>query len=160
MMYANIGSISHGTLRSEDLVEAFWSELEYQLGRQDAPEDQPNLAAARRTLGWMQDELWNEAGKLTEDQEVLSEAVQELFDALSIFAAPYTCFGSHEGDGADFGYWPDRNAIDELPTYKDENDFLEQTGQDVFGDFKTVNDHGNVTIHGVYRSTNILAEFV
>ena len=87
------GTISHGTLRSEDLIEAFASELaclapsEFEGARQ-------LLAEAQRYL---------DGCPVSEDEA--SELVNDLMDALNEFAPEGMYFGAHEGDGADFGFW-------------------------------------------------------
>ena len=39
--------------------------------------------------------------------EYASELIDELADALQAYAPAGAYFGSHEGDGADFGFWPE-----------------------------------------------------
>jgi len=119
---AQIGSISHGTLRTEDLLSAFADELEWLTGPND---------------------LSKEAQEINPESEEASELVNDLIDALQELAPPYCYFGAHEGDGADFGFWFFWDAINELPRVADPAD-VEGLGEDcVF-----VNDHGNITIYG------------
>lgn len=129
---ATIGSISHGTLRTVDLLDSFASELDRLEGERD------DVAEARAVL------TLHNAGWLTiADSDEASELVQALQDALNEFAPPYCYFGTTEGDGSDFGFWPSMEAIDELPRVNDPAD-VEGMGEDcVF-----VNDHGNVTVYG------------
>jgi len=117
MVKATIGTISHGTLRPEDLLRAFADELEYL----DADGKYAELIAEAR------------AG---------DDVVAELEDALNEFAPPYCYFGAHPSDGADFGFWPDMDAIAELPLVADPADVPEGT------ECAFVNDHGNVTVYG------------
>lgn len=102
-----IGSISHGTLRPEDLCAVFFDTLK---------------------------ELDEEAY-----EGVLDETIEALHHALHDAAPAYTYFGAHEGDGSDFGFWPDGAAIDALPL---------QSEAEPGDDYKVVNDHGNVTVFG------------
>ena len=112
---ATIGSISRGTLRTVDLLEAFADELD----RLESESD--DVAEARAVL------TLHNAGWLTiADSDEASELVQALQDALNEFAPSYCYFGTHEGDGSDFGFWPSMEAIDELPR---------------------INVHGNVTVY-------------
>jgi hypothetical protein len=80
---AEIGSVSWGTLRDDDLIAAFTAEL-YRLD--------PELADA-----------------IVEEHRLDSETcwlLEHLFDALDQFAPEGCYFGAHMGDGADFGFWP------------------------------------------------------
>lgn len=137
-----LGSVSHGTLRPEDLAESFYHEADGRGGHVDWG---CNFAA--RDNWW--DRLYdvnetlypNEDGSMTEDAETISECVDTLSELLNEIAPPYTYFGAHEGDGSDFGFWPDRQSIDELPKYDEVPDTLPG------GDFVVVNDHGNVSVY-------------
>jgi hypothetical protein len=127
----SIGTISHGTLRAADLLEAFADELD----RIEPDHDLADEARAALTLmnaGWTRLEALDET----------SELVNALQDALSEHAPPYCYFGASEGDGSDFGFWPSMDAIKELPKVSDPNE-VDGMGEDcVF-----VNDHGNVTVY-------------
>jgi hypothetical protein len=124
-----IGSISHGTLRPEDLFESF-------------------LACALRLADEKQadDPTFLERVKDIEsyeyDGEELSEVICFLEDILNEMALPYTYFGAHVGDGSDFGFWPSMDEIDELTKY---DDFPETLPAD--DDFVMVNCHGNVSVY-------------
>lgn len=84
-----IGSISHGTLRSQDLIPTFLDTLR---------QINPNLPIFGRFPTEPSDEWY--------DTDEAAEILSDLFDALND-AAPDNCyFGAHEGDGADFGFWP------------------------------------------------------
>ena len=143
---ASMGSVSHGTLRSQDLVESFYNELEWQLQRQDrTPEDREEIDKLHYVLGDCGDECWDADGNVVDNEELLSEWINEtLIDALNQFSPAYCSFGAHEGDGSDFGYWPCMESIEELPTY-DDTDAAKEAGET--GDFKVVSDHGNVEVY-------------
>jgi hypothetical protein len=140
MQSADIGSISSGTMRTEDVLAAFSAELKYHVQRNAAEWCSDGGRAERDRLL----KLVAEA-EATEDfdSDEASELVTELEDELSAFAPPYCYFGAHEGDGSDYGFWPIMDAIDELPRVQD-SDEAKALGEDcVF-----VNDHGNVTVYG------------
>lgn len=132
MAKATIGSISHGTLRSEDLIAAFADELESLEGKVTDLVREANAVTELLGFNWALDD------------DMLSELVNSLQDALSEHAPPYCYFGANEGDGSDFGFWPSMDAIEELPKIGDPNELDKMAGEDcVF-----VNDHGNVTVYG------------
>ena len=100
---AEVGSVSHGTLRTEDLLEAFASELLHHIQRNA---NAWSSDAGRKERDRLTD-LAQAAAEVTDyDSEEAAELVTELCDALQEFAPPDVAFGAHEGDGADFGYWP------------------------------------------------------
>lgn len=76
------GSVSRGTMRPEDLIPTFIDLVE-----QYAPEEVEGLD---RNVS-PQDEMY---------------LLDELFDFLDGISPPDCYFGSHPGDGADFGWWP------------------------------------------------------
>ena len=92
----SIGTISHGTLRTPDLIGAFAFELgniKDWRGKDYGP-----------LLSDCQESLRN-YGTDWENQEVDDALVTELFDALNDCADDGFRFGAHDGDGADFGFW-------------------------------------------------------
>lgn len=74
------GTISSGTLRTEDLIEKF-----NQVLRALNPRRHASLAMNRPV----------------DDQEYLVQ----IMDSLDLEAPEGMYFGTHEGDGADFGFW-------------------------------------------------------
>lgn len=146
-----IGTISHGTLRTPDLLEAFGWELQH---ISDTDAHQALAEEARRRAHYF---TWNDLpdGEEVEETEADSELVNALADALNECAPPYCYFGNTEGDGSDFGFWPSMSEIEELPRVADPADVPETgTGEDV----AFVNDHGNVTIYSADGS--VLIDFV
>lgn len=136
MKHAEFGSV--GTMRTEDLLSALSSELNYQLGRQPR-------SFARRELR----KLINEAGRVDPDSDDASEVVSELFDALEQFAPPYGYFGAHPGNGSDYGYW----LIEDLEGCFDglKVDDTSEVPADYSGEVMHVNDHGNITLYAARR---------
>lgn len=146
MKTAPIGSISHGTLRTEDLLESFASTLEDMIllngDHYSRPENFSERDKLNTLVGEAQDQ-WTEAGDELQDEEIAQELVMELEDALCQFAPSYCYFGAHCGDGSDFGFWPAHDSIEELP-HVQSSDEAKELGEDC----KYVNDHGNVTVYG------------
>lgn len=142
MRYASFGSISHGTLRYEDLLDTFSSTLEELLDKQPKRFKRATyralIRAARRDLRAL--EACPEPSATTDDSGAL---VGDLCDALNAFAPPYAYFGAHEGDGSDFGFWLcDMDDFDGLRV-KDTS----EVPWDYQGEVLHVNDHGNVTLY-------------
>lgn len=91
-----IGTVSHGTMREEDLIPCFAELLEELAKEANRLED---FAA-----------LLQEAGAYAEGikDETIDplDILVDLFDALNEFAPEGCYFGAHEGDGSDYGFWP------------------------------------------------------
>ena len=83
-------TVIHGTLRTEDLVEAFTDEYERLGGR-------PSNVELFRS------HLLLEEGESREDE--LHYDLEDLYELLNDLAPEGTSFGAHEGDGSDFGFW-------------------------------------------------------
>lgn len=135
--YPQIGSVSSGTLRSEDLLDAFASELSYHMKRMRLSRQQ------RKSFNALLREV-REATVVDGDDygDNNSELVDELQDALSEISTPYSYFGASEGDGSCFGFWPIVDN-DELPRI---NAGYYKLSPDLWGrDIYLVDDYGNVT---------------
>jgi hypothetical protein len=147
MKYAELGSISSGTMRTEDLLSSFADELEncFRLNLCDLDKEPLHYRERLQRLMWDAREVTNF------DSEKTSDIVDELFEALNAFAPPYCYFGAHPGDGADYGFWPDMDAIDELPCVNDPADVADHLGEEC----AFVNDHGNITIYAADGSVSL-----
>ena len=150
MKLAKIGTVSHGTLRTEDLLSSFISELEWHIRNNGDHFSQPENFSERDRLnniiGEAQDCFAEDGEEIDPDKEDIAEELvnETLPDAIGEFAPAYCYFGAHEGDGSDFGFWPSWSEIDDLPTYED-TDAAKEAGEE--NDFKVVNDHGNIKIY-------------
>jgi hypothetical protein len=145
MAKIQIGSVSTGTLRNEDLIPAFADEL--------------SVMEASEAGVKLLDEVWKFLGKeepykhpdgpLADfESEDAGYLVDELHDALNEHAPPHMRFGSHEGDGADFGWWPvdfygcQRTNIGLVRPSSLEGRFVDLDCNLLV----EVNDHGNMTV--------------
>ena len=154
-----LGTVIEGTLRNEDLLNAFTGEIEYLM----AGSSDESIA-----------KLYNDAKEImyqyeTEtdvDESIASEIVNELIDAINEYRLPYTYFGTLEGDGADFGWWVDFDNLNESVResesitqdlrsngrLSDEESWIQECDcqeNDCIGKhgfIVHVNDHGNVAI--------------
>jgi len=149
--HAKIGSISHGTMRTEDLQTAFANELEWQIQRNgeffSQPENFPLRDKYNAILAEAQDN-WNDDGETIKDEDLASELCNEdLPSALEFFAPPYCYFGSHPGDGADYGYW-----LSDISDIRDQVEFCSSKQQeypedDFMGEWLYINERGNCTLY-------------
>ena len=99
---ATPGTISHGTLRTEDLLEAFAGELQHHIARNA---ERWCSDEGRRERDRLMD-LIGAAGEVDPDSEDAQEILEAIVDELQVFAPDGHYFGAHPGDGSDFGYWP------------------------------------------------------
>lgn len=141
--FPGLGSVSTATHRTEDLIPAFEDTL------RDAGVKFRRPTGVTRFL----------SGKRVKDGDETAADYylqDDLWPALEDLAAPYTHFGAHEGDGADFGFWVSWDSIeedresgelpagDELPDPTDRK-FRDWTGGDPL--FLHVSDHGNAELY-------------
>ena len=145
--FAPFGTVSHGTLRTEDLLDSFARELEWQVQR-NADYFQSD-DAARLQRDHLLSLVWDarECDPESEDADYLVN--ESLPDALQAFAPAYGYFGAHPGDGSDFGFWL---SDDELADF----DGLQvadtsEVPEDYNGEVLHVNDHGNATLYAAER---------
>ena len=158
MAQFQLGSISTGTLRTEDLLPTFIDAITALGGT--LPNDLECVKHMEYTnlpsyasVAVIDDaaDFWvsDDAGY---DMQALENTLQEL-------CPPFVYFGSLEGDGADFGFWPDMDAIAEALRYKSvavedsapdgqsHENWIEEDSV-----FIHVTDHGNVTVMDMERN--------
>ena len=132
----NIGTLIHGTLRNEDLLDAFGNEL----SRIDPTHEYAGEAA--KLLESPEIDFENEAG---------SELVNLLIDALNEYAPLHTYFGSIEGDGSDFGFWASPESFEDCHIVGTPTD--SEISMDLDCEiYIHTNDHGNVTVYDLERN--------
>lgn len=110
------GSVSHGTVRDTDLLESFSDTLEYLAKKNNEYQKYKDIIQeAKRYRNF----LIRHKNKLYKPHhekmrafilETVSCIINEdLFNALDKFAPIHHYFGSHPGDGADYGFWLSEN---------------------------------------------------
>ncbi len=134
-LYANVGSISSGTMHSEDLIPTFLDELEYYAKRNHRKEHLALVKCIREDMD--------------KPNYFDSDLNEELFDALQEYALPYFHFGSHPGDGADYGFWLSEDFENEFDGLKVEDTSDVPTGYT--GEVLHINDHSNMTLYKCVR---------
>jgi hypothetical protein len=113
MTEIKVGTVSHGTLLSKDLIETFSWALRHLavLPTQNVG----NTKLLREADAWLQ---VVEIGEDGDYEELGSELVNDLIDALNELAPDGLYFGANEGDGSDFGFWPvEEFDFDPAPRY-------------------------------------------
>ena len=132
MAQFQLGSISTGTLRTEDLLEAFHSTI-----------------AESGTPPALAEDGYADGGKAYSDEELL-EVYTEQLESL---CPPFVYFGTLEGDGADFGFWPDMDGFNESRrldgNYQGNPEEVWHVAENVISH---VSDHGNVTVMDMERN--------
>lgn len=127
--YGDIGTVSHGTMRSEDLIPEFCSELRY-------------LGHRSKVLTEIERESEKPGYYESEDSDY---DLESLFDMLQDHALPYFYFGAHVGDGSDYGFWLIENFEYDFDGLKVED--LSDVPTGYSGEVAVINDHGNVTLY-------------
>jgi len=139
--YGNIGTISCGTMRNEDLIPAFLNELEHLAKLNNNKCHLTLVNEIQNRIDTMEDYY--------DSEDADYDLNEDLFNALDGYAMPYCYFGSHPGDGADYGFWISDDAIrddikfNELLSISD----LNEIPSDYNGMAIHINDHGNMTLY-------------
>jgi hypothetical protein len=121
-MIAETGSISTGTLRTPDLLRAFDGALGLLVSGSESDSGLSDWEAGRlcgEALAYADvlDDLSDVSDVSADADAKIADAfanveicaagvVDALIEALDDFAPDGCYFGAHEGDGADFGFWP------------------------------------------------------
>ena len=110
MRHASPGTVSHGTLRTADLITAFTATLDSLNDANCYTSDGDEIALV--ALSTRATDLLASIERLQAsepdyfDSDDAAEDVNTLIDILGEYAPPGHYFGAHEGDGSDFGFWP------------------------------------------------------
>lgn len=148
MITAEFGSIRTGTLRTQDLMESFIWELRKVLKHRSreltAIESRFNRAINGR-YGDNDMYFYGNVGQFDLDS---------LFDMLNEHAPDFGYFGSHPGDGANFGFW-----LNEFFEYDYDGlkvGDLSEVDKSHIGYVLHINDHGNMSLY--WKSARKLKE--
>ncbi len=178
-MYAQLGSISHATMRTEDLIPSFMDALD------DIKDD---LATSGKDDQWTKDaitridnvlaDIEQRRAKFGLDDTTPTDDVDDaesrwadyydsadadydlnetLFDLLNEFAPPYAYFGAHPGDGSDYGFWLSEDVQQDV---KDNGGLVvedtSEVPEDYRGEVLHINDHGNATLYYTTESGELV----
>lgn len=151
MTKVQIGSISTGTLRDRDLLPTFLAELDA-LDSADSTRFAEARALADRLESENEDSILDWEYSDDADRDEVAYLINEVLpDALNEYAPPHTYFGTLEGDGADFGFWPTGEAWGDTC----EMHVIEESqGSGTYLDltchlYVTQSDHGNVSVYQI-----------
>ena len=140
-----LGTVIHATMRPQDLVPAFLDKL-----HSLEPETHARLLTDFRCIALSDDDPW------WDSEDCAHFLNEDLFDALNNCAPDYVYFGSHEGDGSDFGFWINWEAVEEaihggeLLQVNDRNKNslkMHEILDRYVGMWIHINDHGNATLY-------------
>ena len=154
MTQFQLGSISHGTLRTQDLLPVFL-ETFMALGG-NVPADL-ECGAYIEYLNWPNSATTacDEDDKFWDSEDAMWD-MEALTDGLNNLCPPFVYFGTLEGDGSDFGFWPDMDRLNEELQWERDHwpddsipDALELEDYNVI---VQVSDHGNVTVMDMDRN--------
>lgn len=158
---AELGSISHGTMRDEDLIPCFLNHIQYL--------DPKRITKLRKDKEWTVITNWFKnhsdedlrgltkkllklkgeyaRGAYDPNRFYYSFYTEELFGILNEYSPPYASFGSSEGDGSDYGFWlgrwEDIKESADAPIVSDSSELPPKHR----GEWFQVSDHGNVTLY-------------
>lgn len=134
--YAPFGTISHGTMRPEDLIPAFADALRTLAKRAGYAQEFSSVIEQADSVDF-------------DNPDECDDALECLDDALQSFAPPYAYFGAHPGDGADYGFWLmedwEQQARDDGALFV--GDLSEIPKGFRGGSVVVINDHGNATLY-------------
>ena len=145
-----MGTVSHGTMRNEDLIPEFVWQL-----------NQLRLTKDERQFVKGVEEIINDenAQKYYDDEwadEDASDDCVRLMDILDAHTPPFCYFGSHPGDGCDYGVWVSDEALNdaeadhELWRTDGPLDLLREGIWLQHQYVLQVNDHGNMTLWRIH----------
>jgi hypothetical protein len=134
--YGSIGTVSHATMRTEDLIPSFlWEAKHLRLTKAE----RKSISGIAKSMG---------ASDYYESENADYD-LEDLFNILDNHALPYFYFGAHPGDGSDYGWWLTEQFEEDFDGLK-VNDLSEvPTGHT--GEVLLVNDHGNMTLYSASR---------
>jgi hypothetical protein len=114
-----LGSVSHASLRTEDLIPRFIKALDIIKDNLAAPgptKEPPEETQQRvQLVGALDSYLGSLERRIAEpgyyESERANYDLEELQEHLNYYTPPFVAFGPHEGNSSDFGFWVDWNAV-------------------------------------------------
>lgn len=143
-IFGKLGSVSSGTLRTEDIMVACL----------DVADTLTLTSNDRKTVQKIRKD-WNHLKKEHGDfpmddlpQVVEDDLQQILIPLLNYYSPPFCYFGSNQGSSADIGWWVVRDLEEEVDEHGGiyTND-LDKVTPEYCGFVVVVNDHSNMTLY-------------
>lgn len=104
-MKPEIGTISHGTLRPQDLLRSFSEAYEQYFKTERGYRS--TVASRAKMLA----DLLDRNDPHESDRDLADEFLEKFIDDFNDLGSRWGCwFGCHPGDGSDFGFWPNDEA--------------------------------------------------
>jgi len=163
---AKIGSVISGTMRPQDVIPALLQALLPLdiLAYNEFVELAGGSIIRSRKIKPLQlfyDITWEEDDAIFWMVDDVPDLLSELLDMLNDKAPPFCYFGAHEGNGSDFGFWVNIEAVEQAVTDGELLSFSDDLPDEIpENDFIVVNDHGNVSLYHVVRSFETVWEIV
>jgi len=133
-MWPNIGTVSHATMRPEDLIFSFLPVL-----LKYAPSLHEESCFQLCQIKAEHVDMGGIAGDMQDWFDQINDYLNEsLWEDMDRIAPPYTTFQASEGDGADFGYWPCHEGITEAIDCGDIYDMTNQGAHSTEHDLSVV----------------------
>lgn len=145
-MTFQIGEISAGTMRPQDLIPTFIDVL-HSLDKDTA--ESINLLIPAHA--------WDDSDSMYWDTEEARFVLDDLFNALQNNAPSYCMFEASEGDGASYGFWPCIAALEEDAQNEEDVIKVSDLGdvpESFRGFIMQVSDHGNVELFKAFTPPN------
>ena len=134
-----LGSVSHGTMRPEDLIPPFlWECSRIRLSHAE----RDTVRGIAREFHTFPDDFDIDAVNAAW-REQMDDALTSLFDILNAHCPDFCTFGAQEGDGSDYGVWVSWDALDDGDVFKGEREHAAKSDRYTL----EVNDHGNATLY-------------
>jgi hypothetical protein len=143
--YGDFGSVSTATMRPQDLIPTF---ADYADSLRLSKAERKQVTKIKHTASKIANGRFGDNDAYWQDV-VADWDLEALFDILNNHSPAYAYFGSHPGNGADYGFWLVEDWEESFDGIK-----VNDTGEvpkGYTGEVLHVNDHGNVTLYVASR---------
>lgn len=107
--YLNAGSYSSGTMIAADVIDSIFYNVKSQSFHDELCDYSNDLEDLYNI--W-EKSLLPEVERIFGSEQLTDILNEQLWYAMQDLCPPYCYFGSHPGNGSDYGIWPDEESID------------------------------------------------